>query len=125
MLPVSTRAQRDASESTGTWGIVERTRSAWLPNGRVVSFDDRPLLWSLLLTLDDETRSAESASKERLAKKVWDVSEYHPLRDDNRIQAAVRKLRLLLEDDVADPKRIRTVERGYLLCDSVRRSAKS
>ena len=47
---------------------------------------------------------------EQLVRDVWDV-DYHPLRHDNRLQSAIRKLRMLLDD----PSRIETREDGYAL----------
>ncbi|MEI8257943.1 MAG: helix-turn-helix domain-containing protein [Deltaproteobacteria bacterium] len=66
---------------------------------------------SLLLTLAIEQR----ASKQELAEHVWGVAEYHRLRDDKRMQVALRKLRLRIEREPSNPKRVVTDDDGYRL----------
>ncbi len=66
---------------------------------------------SLLQTLAIKLR----ASKQDLAKDVWGIAEYHRLRDDKRMQVAMRKLRLRIEREPSNPRRILTNEDGYCL----------
>ena len=51
---------------------------------------------------------------------MWKERAYHPLRHDNRLQAAVRKLRVQIEDDPAHPARFVTTADGYALAGIVR-----
>ena len=75
------------------------------------------LLWRVLATLAD---AGGRASKEELVLSVWEEHDYHPLRHDNRLQAAVRKLRRAIEDDPSTPRRVVTTE-GYALGGAVYR----
>jgi len=47
-----------------------------------------------------------------LARAVWNVREYHPLRDDKRIQVAFMRLRRAVEDGKR-PRRILSTPEGY------------
>jgi hypothetical protein len=51
---------------------------------------------------------------------VWRERVYHPLRHDNRLHAAVRKLRRRIEDDPRAPARVVTTDQGYALGGTVR-----
>jgi hypothetical protein len=82
----------------------------WLPGGREVDLRARAQFWSILSALADH---GGAASKELLAVAVWGARDYHPLRDDKRMQVAMRKLRLLLEDDASTPRRLVTTTDGY------------
>ena len=44
---------------------------------------------------------------------MWELRDYHPLRDDKRLQVAVRRLRVMLEDDSEQPRRVVTIAAGY------------
>lgn len=57
--------------------------------------------------------------KESLCRTVWSVDEYHPLRHDNRLRVAVRKLRRRLEQ-VTDASTVETLEDGYVLATPLR-----
>jgi hypothetical protein len=91
------------------WGIDRRRRRAWLPSGRVVSFDKSPLLWRVLDVLVERRQ----ATKEQIVREVWNEREYHPLRHNNRLFATVNKLRQLIEDSPAAPSRIVTGADSY------------
>lgn len=58
-----------------------------------------------------------SASKKTLAAEVWRVRDYHRLRDDKRIEVAIRKLRVKIEQDPSLPRRVRTDRDGYALSE--------
>ncbi|MFO0556563.1 MAG: AAA family ATPase [Polyangiales bacterium] len=58
-----------------------------------------------------------AATKRVLAERVWGVRDYHRLRDDKRIEVAVRKLRLKIERDPSRPRRWLTDRDGYTLGD--------
>ena len=81
----------------------------------------RPMSWKVLQAIAD---GRGRASKESLAVRAWGASQYHPLRDDKRMQVAVRKLRLVLEDDASKPTRLVTTPEGYAFGEreAVRRS---
>lgn len=92
------------------WGLDFRHQRVWLPDGRAVDLSRRALLWRLLTTLAD---LGGAADKETLTCEVWHEREYHPLRHDNRLHAAVRKLRRALGDD--GPSYLQTTDSGYAL----------
>ena len=75
-----------------------------------------PLLWKVLVAILEEG----GASKEHLCAVGWGVTDYHPLRDDNRLQVTVRKLRGLIEQNPAEPRLLATAADGYALGDSLR-----
>jgi hypothetical protein len=83
-----------------------------LPRGRTLDLSGRPMLMRLLTALFD---AGGEASKEALVAAVWGITDYHPLRDDKRLQVAVRRLRVLLEPGQADPPILETTEHGYRL----------
>lgn len=101
------------------WGLADEDRQVWLPNGTTISLASSPQLWSILVALF-EHRGA--ASKEQLVRAIWNETEYHPLRHDNRLQVAVRKLRQLIEEEASRPARLVTIAVGYALAGYVRRA---
>lgn len=114
-LPTAVAASADASRSDGAaWGLALASKESWLPDGTRVAFGDAPLLWRLLVAL---SRGGDT-SKEALTKHVWGAKDYHPHRDDNRLQAAIRKLRVRLSD--ADRSLVVTRDDGYALGGTVR-----
>lgn len=106
---------RDAEGSA--WGLDRSARAAWLPDGTCVDFSRHPVQWALLDALAHHGGAVE---KERLVLDVWRARDYHPLRDDNRLHAAVRKLRRQIEADPSAPRRVVTTETGYALGGRVR-----
>lgn len=100
------------------WGLDERYRSVWLEDGRIIDLSRRALLFRLLTSIAD---LGGTATKEDIVIQVWEEEEYHPLNHDNRLHSAVRKLRRLIEDDPADPRRITTTPDGYALGLGARR----
>jgi DNA-binding response OmpR family regulator len=85
---------------------------AWLPDGRVVDLSRHPVQLGLLACL---AARGGRATKEDLVLAVWEVREYHPLYHDNRLHAAIRKLRVQIEDDPSAPLRVVTESDGYAL----------
>lgn len=83
-----------------------------LPRGRTIDLSGRPMLMRLLTALFD---AGGEASKEALVEAVWGIGDYHPLRDDKRLQVAVRRLRVLLEPARGGPPIVETTEHGYRL----------
>jgi len=108
----------DGFDAGRAWGIDEARSHVWLPGGREVDLSDRPLLMRLLGAL---AARRGTASKEELVVDVWRVAEYHPLKHDNRLQVAVRKLRQAIEDEPSRPTRLVTTATGYALGGNVRR----
>jgi DNA-binding winged helix-turn-helix (wHTH) protein len=98
------------------WGLDERQTMVWLA-GRSVDLSSKLLLWQLLIAL---VEAGGELDKENLVQRVWNTSEYHPLRHDGRMHTAVRKLRREIEDDPKDPRRFITLEDGYKLVGPVR-----
>jgi hypothetical protein len=101
------------------WGLADEHRQVWLPDGTSRSLASSPQLWSILASLFEH---GGAASKEQLVRDIWNETEYHPLRHDNRLQVAVRKLRQLLEDEASRPTRLVTIAVGYALAGCVRRA---
>lgn len=99
------------------WGIDATRSSVWLPRGRTVALGAGTLSCTLLRVLCDE---GGAATKETLVTRTWG-KEYHPLRDDNRLRLAIRKLRRIVEDDPLEPARVVTTTDGYALGGTARR----
>ncbi|MFT3768096.1 MAG: AAA family ATPase [Minicystis sp.] len=99
------------------WGLDEARRQVWLPDGRRVDLARHPVPWRLLTGL---AAHGGHAGKEALVVAVWEERAYHPLRHDNRLQAAVRKLRVEIEADPSSPTRVLTTSDGYALGGVVR-----
>jgi Tetratricopeptide repeat len=108
-LAIEVVALRAPIHQGGTWGLDARSRRLWFPSGDRIDLSASDVSWGLLLSLAE----LGEASKQALAERVWGVKRYNPLRDDKRIQVAVRRLRKLLERDPSRPKRLVTTEDGY------------
>ncbi|MFC1609383.1 hypothetical protein ACFL6C_00355 [Myxococcota bacterium] len=100
------------------WGLDEPRSTVWLPAGRTVSFSGDALPWRILTTIADHEGNV---SKEDLVLEAWDEPEYHPLKHDNRLRLAIRKLRQAIEDDASNPTRLLTTSDGYAFGGHVRR----
>ncbi len=50
-----------------------------------------------------------------IGRSAWSLDEFHQLRDSKRVHVAVRRIRLVLEEDPSDPKRLLTIDGGYCL----------
>jgi len=100
------------------WGLDERTRHVWLPDGRRIDLSTRPQLFGLLETIASH---GGAAKKEQIVTAIWEEPDYHPLRHDNRLHASIRKLRRAIEDDHTTPTRILTTDTGYAFGAVVRR----
>jgi hypothetical protein len=92
------------------WGYDPEREIVWRWNGPDVCVAEAPTLARLLRVLFAATAPL---SKADLAEQVWDLPDYHPLRDDKRMQVAIRKLRQWVEVDPARPVRVVTTEGGY------------
>lgn len=87
-----------------------------LADGRAVDLSKKKVLFDLLAAL---CRLGGTASKEQLLEVAWGIRDYHPLRHDNRLKVAVRKLRRLLEGALGeDPMEAK--DDGYRLRGRVR-----
>jgi len=97
------------------WSLDTTEMVVWLPGGRRVDLANKRLLFRILLTLAEQ---GGRASKEALVLGAWELPDYHPMRDDKRLQVAIRKLRLLIEDDPSRASRLVTTSEGYALGQS-------
>jgi hypothetical protein len=97
------------------WGIDTTRGSVWLPGGRRVGLRARPLHLRILEAIAER---GGSLGKEGLLGAVWGVEPYHPLRHDARIQMAIHRLRQVIEDDPADPRRVVATPEGYAFGES-------
>ncbi len=91
------------------WGLDTGERTASLPGGARISFASRPLFWRILACIAE---GGGVASKEQIVRRAWELPDYHPLRDDNRLQVAMRRLRAELEEDPKAPRRLVTLPDG-------------
>ncbi len=93
-------------------GLLLDTRRgrARLPDGAEIDLGGKPLSMRLLLTLFER---GGAASKADLVKAAWSLADYHPFRDDKRLQVAMGRLRSVLRDDQAEPRLIVTTADGY------------
>ena len=82
----------------------------------MVDLAPTPLLWAVLTQLI----AAEELDKETLVRSAWGVDDYHPLRDDNRLQVTMRKLRGLIELDPSAPRCVKTTSTGYAFASDLR-----
>jgi len=112
-------AREHSSGMSPVWGLADEGCRVWLRGGACPSFTDRPQLWSILVCLFDH---GGEASKEQLVQEVWALVDYHPLRHDNRLHVAIHKLRVLIEEDPKQPRRLVTTADGYALRGTVRRA---
>ena len=94
------------------WVIDSARKQVYFAQGAALDLTSKALLLRILEVLAE---SGGRATKEELATRVWDLRSYHALRDDKRMQVAIRKLRLLLEVDPSDPTRVVTTDEGYAL----------
>lgn len=103
-------ARRAPAGDEGAWQFDPASRRVLLP-ARVVELQRHGLLARLLGTLVE--RGEAGATKEELTRIVWDLRDYHPLRDDKRLQMTVRRLRVMVEEDADRPRRVVTTDDGY------------
>lgn len=101
------RTVRGGAEAS--WGVDLRSGRIWFPDGRARPFAARALHGPLARALAD---GGGACTKEQLARAVWSVRDYHPLRDDKRIQVAVMRFRRAIEDGKR-PRRLVSTEDGY------------
>lgn len=97
---------------------------AWRPGARgerVLELDRTQVGFALLRCLAGAGQMQE-VEKEALIKQVWqDVEEYHPLRHNNRLRVAIRKLRKELREVLGeDEEWIQTTTAGYAMGCEVR-----
>lgn len=102
---------------TPAWGLERATRRVWLADGRWLDFAAHPVAWEVLRVIAE---AGGTATKEQIVTLAWGERSYHPLRHDNRLQAAVRKIRVRLEPDPAAPRRLATHADGYAFGGPVR-----
>lgn len=93
------------------WTLDAMDMRILLADGASVDLKSKRVLFDLLLAL---SRRGGEATKEQLLLDAWGVRDYHPLRHDNRLKAAVRKLRRLLESTLGDDP-LETTDDGYRL----------
>ena len=94
------------------WGFDERRERCWFYGQEPIDLADHPVLSTFLRLLG---RQPSGMGKEELVTRIWNLDAYHPLRHDKRLQATVRNLRQMVEQDPTRPRRIVTFEGGYAL----------
>jgi hypothetical protein len=109
-------AERAPEASSGAgWGLDTGAKRVWLPRGRTVDLSTRPMLYRILLAIADR---GGHATKEQIIVAAWSQRDYHPIRDDKRLHVAIRKLRVLVEDDPSRARRLVTTAEGYAFGES-------
>ncbi len=99
-----------AGEWRPGWGLDALSRSVWLPDGARVELADHPVLWSCLEAL---ATLGGAASREALVPVIWPGERYDPAVHNNRLNPAIRKLRLAMEANPSQPRRLVTTGDGY------------
>jgi DNA-binding response OmpR family regulator len=94
------------------WGLDHVRGEIWRRGSPPVNVRRSTRLRAILDTL---ARHGGRASKEVLHQEAWEAQDYHPLRDDKRIQVAIRDLRRRVEPDPSAPVLLLTTEDGYAL----------
>ncbi len=101
-----------ALDGTGiAWGIDFVDANVWREDGATIDLSEHAIAMRMLDVL---VESGGGATKERLVERVWGEREYHPLRHDNRLRVAIRKLRAAIEP-AQEPALLLTDADGYRL----------
>jgi DNA-binding response OmpR family regulator len=87
--------------------LLDEQRGQVLLDGQLLDLSRTPLYLRLLRAL---LRHGGAASKEQLVKEAWGLKTYAPLRDDNRLQVTIGRLRKILGRET-----ILACEDGYRL----------
>jgi len=99
-----------AGEWRAGWGLDALRRAVWLSDGARVELQDHPILWSCLEAL---ATLGGTANREALVPLIWPGERYDPAVHNNRLNPAIRKLRLAIEADPSRPRRLVTTTDGY------------
>ncbi|MEM9072345.1 MAG: helix-turn-helix domain-containing protein [Myxococcota bacterium] len=106
---------------------LRRDAPGWVfdPTSRVAHQPQKtqPLSPMDVRILDALFLAGGSLSLEEFATRVWELDEFHPLRDSKRIHVAVRRLRKRIEDTPSQPVRLVTFPEGYAFGEAVGRVA--
>ena len=92
------------------WGLDELRKAVWLSDGRSVPLGDHPVLWAVMEAI---AGCGGAASREELVPAIWPGERYDPLVHNNRLNPAIRKLRLAIEVNPSRPSRLVTTADGY------------
>ena len=95
-----------------SWGLDLVEGRSWFPDGTTKRLAASSLSARLLTVLAE---SGGAVTKEQLVSAAWNVTRYHPLRDDKRLQVAILRLRRVVEERPARPRRIVMTPEGYAL----------
>lgn len=109
---LSSAGRKSPSMRFGLFELERDSREARLPGGKLVSLAGNELGFRIL---EELVRAQGRATKSELTIRVWERKRYHPQRDDKRLQVAVRRLRVLIEEDPARPAVLVTTPDGYAL----------
>lgn len=96
--------------SGASWVFDAAARKVYLP-GRAIPLS---ALASRVLACLFEGGEA-GVPLDAIGRSAWSLDEFHQLRDSKRVHVAVRRIRLVLEEDPSDPKRLLTIDGGYCL----------
>jgi hypothetical protein len=89
------------------WGLDCVRKQVWFAEREPLDLARQKQAWDLLMAIAD----SGEISKDALAMGVWSLPDYHPLRDDKRLQVGLSRLRDALGDEAG--RRIETTATGY------------
>jgi len=104
------RLGRTSEDWSDGWGYDAVAGVAWRLDGAIVKLGGRRVARRLLECL---ARHGGTADKAALVRFGWSQAEYHPLRDDNRLHVAMRRLRGALEALGYSAPLLETTDDGY------------
>lgn len=92
---VSVRRQSPTPRHWGkAWILDLHAKRIVSPEGEVLSLSRQTIGLQILTVV---AASQYTVSKEMLATEVWDLSDYHPIRDDNRLHVSINRLRKVMQ----------------------------
>lgn len=112
----TSRIRSVGEEGAPSWGADLVRGVFWVPGASPRKLGTSDLAGRLLATLVEH---GGTASKETLVREVWGIKEYHPLRDDKRLQVGVMRLRRLLGEP-SKARKITSRPDGYAIGELMR-----
>jgi hypothetical protein len=101
---------RREGEWVAGWGLDGLRKRVWLPDGTLIDFVDHPVRWAIFEAI---ALHGGQASREQLVPTIWPGETFDPLVHNNRLNPAIRKIRLAIERDPSLPRRLVTTVDGY------------
>jgi hypothetical protein len=100
-LRLVSRAELDRAHAAAPWDLLVDVGTGLLHVGGVrVDLAQKPLLLQLIVEL--AAAGSEGVTAEQLYLRVWEASEYHPLRHRNTVYVALNRLKGLVGGGAAE-----------------------